>query len=416
MKFGGGGQTPEEIYNAVKDLPIYSKRAFKIDAGMEGFLESLVFTTKSDLRKHFPNGFLRKSELLTNLVESKRVEVVRTSGTSAERLQVLWDTTWWDHHERKALCTNPIIQPFINSDYREAILTTPLCSDSVCKTGPLKMEDRIIDYMLFLNTQEDPTRWTATHLNQMEEELRRFQPIALEADPAYLAQFALFLEKSKLRPPRLHWIILTYELVSLIHRKIIRSVFNCPLFEFYGLTEAGVFFLECSKGRHHFCGQNSCVEILRPHSLAQCGKQLDETIGEIVVTTWGNKVEPLLRYRTSDLARVDPNPCDCGRNTPTLERFEGRITELIETKDGKLITPRAVDSALSKIKGILHYRCIEEPGSKLRIEYVKIEGSDPEDEIAQALSPLFSGFKLSVHLQRFIAPTPSGKYRLLVPL
>lgn len=412
LAFGGQASDVRLLYERVKDCPIYSKYPWKNTVRPEEFLAQLPLLTKNDLRNHFPNGFLHPSENFIQLIEQKKVEVVRTSGTSSDRLQVLWDTGWWDRHEKTALQTNSFIEPYMSKDYREAVLTTPLCSDSVCKTGPLSMNERIVDYMLFLNTNEDPTRWTSDDLERMLSELEQFCPVALEADPGYLAPLARYLRTSQRRIPKLQWIILTYEFVSAIHKKLIRSVYQCPVFEFYGLTEAGVFFLECLEGGYHFCGQDSLVEILRPRSFST----LPNNLGEVVVTTWGNRAEPLLRYRTHDLVVWKNDPCACGVKGSTLVSFEGRIGDCLEFPGGDIFTPRQIDGALKDIGSLAQYLCIQGQPNSVVVEYVRDGQTDPGPEIEDRLHVLWKRVNVTAREVSFIAPEPSGKYRTVKPL
>lgn len=407
---------PDAIHHLIKDLPIYASRSLSPDTKIYSLIQNQPFLYKQDLRAQFPKGFLRPNDDFTELLAAKKIEIVRTSGTSNDRLQCLWQVGWWDRHERLALSQNSLIRAFINSQYREAILTTPLCSDSVCKTGVLPMKERIVEDMLFLNTQEDPTRWTSTHLQQMLEDLEQFKPIALEADPVYLTHFARYLRDVNQSPPRLRWIIVTYEFVSVFHRRFVESVFKCPVFEFYGMTEAGVFFLECPEGRLHFCGQNCLVEILRPSFPSDLETTFAPSIGEIVVSTWGNHAQPLLRYRTNDLVEIDDTSCRCGMVGQSIRRLHGRIRDILCLRNGRAFTPRQIDSSLSDIAGILQYQCIHEHPNSVRVRFVADGTENPRDEIESKLKALWGDVEIALESRAFIPPEPSGKYRVVVPL
>lgn len=412
-RFGVENQSPKSVHDIVKDLPLYAGRRYSLSKGMEEFLDAMPFMAKPDLRRHFPQGFLRPGVGFASLVASKKVEVVRTSGTSSDRLQVLWDADWWERQELAALRSHPHIAPHLNHAYREIVLTTPLCSESVCKTGPASMDERRIDHLLFLNTQHDPSRWSVPDLSRMAAEIEEFKPVAMEADPVYLAALARYIRDNKRPAPGLKWIILTYEFVSLIDKHAIHAVFGCPVFEFYGLTEAGVFFLECPRGRHHFCGSDSAVEILRPRDSALAVK-----LGEVFVTTWGNTAEPLLRYRTGDLVTMDNTACSCGIPGPVIASFEGRLRDVIEFPDGSAFTPRQIDIALFGTKGLAQYMCVHDQPESVRVDYVfdaSAGAPDPGDEIHSRLRSIWG--KIAIHVRRvpFITPEQSGKYRTTVP-
>ena len=42
--------------------------------------------------------------------------------------------------------------------------------------------------------------------------------------------------------------------------------------------------------------------------------------GELVLTTLTTSAYPLLRYRTSDMTSLHPEPCSCGRTLARMER------------------------------------------------------------------------------------------------
>ena len=83
----------------------------------------------------------RKAELA-----SGALELVETSGSTGERLRILWDEGWWLRQETRAMRTNaarrgaPWTAPA--APYREAILTTPECGLGTCHIGDLPYEER----------------------------------------------------------------------------------------------------------------------------------------------------------------------------------------------------------------------------------------------------------------------------------
>lgn len=408
--FNADDRHMEAILKAVEGLPVYSDRQF-VRKDIDQFLKAMPFTTKADLRRHFPHGFLRPDTSFSDLVASGKAEVVGTSGTSSDRLQVLWEPDWWDRQEMAALSQHAFAGRFIGQDYREAVLTTPLCSESGCKIGPSTMDERLSDNLLFLNTHADPTRWTRTDLDRMCEEISLFQPTALEADPVYLAALARHVRDSGRSMPRFNWIVLTYEFVTFNDKALIGRVFGCPVYEYYGLTEAGVFFLECTGGSHHFCGTDAVIEIIRPD-----GVNLSPGTGEAVVTTWGNTAQPLLRYRTGDLLTVNKGPCRCGKAGPTLSSFSGRLRDVLDLPGGRSVTPREIDNALAGLPALAQYACVQETPRSLCVQYVSDGPDDPGDDVQGRLRDVLEDVEVSVKRQSFITPEPSGKYRTVVPL
>ncbi|HLZ45766.1 MAG TPA: AMP-binding protein [Gemmatimonadales bacterium] len=111
-------------------------------------------------------------------------------------------------------------------------------------------------------------------------------------------------------------------------RATIGKAFNCPVRETYGLCEAVAAASECSAGQLHQWPEFGHVE-LHEH-------------GEIVATGLLNIDMPLIRYRAGDRAQAPKansgaGPCRCGRSLPLLGRIEGRMNDLLVTRDGRLV-------------------------------------------------------------------------------
>jgi phenylacetate-CoA ligase len=409
-RFGDWQQPSDQLWRLSKGLPVYASYPLRQGGSIETFLDGLPPLSRLDLRSQFPHGFLRPGVRFAELIASKTVEVVRTSGTSADRLQVLWADGWWQAQEIAALKCNSYIAARLDDGYREAVLTTPVCSENVCQTGPTPMEERCLDYLLFLNTQYDPNRWDDGTMARMLDEIRRFEPVSIDADPVYLATLCHYLRRTGRQPPRFAWIVLAYEFVTAIDKQAVRSLFDCPVFDFYGLTEAGVYFLECSAGRHHFCGQNAVAEVVEPEI-----ERLPANVGEVIVTTWCNAAQPLIRYRSHDLVRLANDGCRCGLPGPAVERFEGRARDVLVLPDESALTPRMIDQALAEVSGLVRYRCVQEGPRNLRVDHVVANGADIGNDIRDRLQGLCGGVAVSVRRVDFVSPESSGKYRTVVP-
>ena len=95
---------------------------------------------------------------------SGALELVETSGSTGERLRILWDKGWWLRQETRGDAHEPASSPAAMDGelgpYREAILTTPACGLGTCHIGDLPFEERVDEHRLFLNQRPDPTFWT----------------------------------------------------------------------------------------------------------------------------------------------------------------------------------------------------------------------------------------------------------------
>ncbi|MDR1398583.1 MAG: phenylacetate--CoA ligase [Treponema sp.] len=134
-------------------------------------------------------------------------------------------------------------------------------------------------------------------------------------------------------------------------RARIAAELGVELYDIYGLTEIygpGIG-ISCT----HQCGMHIWTdyvyyEIVDPKT----GELVPEgSIGELVITTLHKEGAPLIRYRTHDLTRELPCPCQCGLPFPRIDTLIGRSDDMVKVK-GTMIFPGRVDEVLSSIADV----------------------------------------------------------------
>jgi phenylacetate-CoA ligase len=403
------------LEQALTLTPFYKRwRAFDPGqlAPVDQRFAALPVSTKRDLRLHIPEGLVPCDRDWKGAITAGEVELVSTSGTTAERATVVWFQPWWDAAEQSAAGLHTGLAEVIQAAPREAVLTTPLCAGNLCHVGDLTMAERTLGRLLFLNQKPDPNHWTPVDMDRMIDELGRFRPDILEADPAYLAilsRHAAAQQASVFQP---RFVVLTYELPSRLHRRDIRRVFeNTPVVSSYGSTETGHVFLECEHGSLHQNMAFARVDfqpLQRPHG--------GPTVGRLLVTPLRHPWMSLLRFDVGDLARLAEGPCPCGRREGmTLAAIEGRVRDLTFAADGRAVTPHCLDAALANIEELRAYQVVQESPKRFVFHYVAEPGSD--ERVAkggiQSLQELY-GREVEIHEQRetAIMVEQSGKFRL----
>lgn len=98
----------------------------------------------------------------------------------------------------------------------------------------------------------------------------------------------------------------------------------------------------------HYWSDYYILEVLDPETLEPV-KPGD--VGEMVVTTLRKEGAPLIRYRTRDLTRIIPEPCQCGSTFPLHDRILGRSDDMFVFR-GVNIYPSSIDEILSSIPGL----------------------------------------------------------------
>ena len=170
-------------------------------------------------------------------------------------------------------------------------------------------------------------------------------------------------------------------------------------FDIIGMTETGGpgLGIDCAaRDGLHVWEDHYHPEVVDP---ASGDVVADGTEGELVVSTLTREGLPLIRYRTHDLTRVLSRArCDCGRTSLRLDRFRGRVDDMVIYK-GINFYPRQIETTLLRHAGVSHeYQVVIETdggGERMTIHVETEPGCDPtvatrirrELQDALALSP-----------------------------
>lgn len=161
--------------------------------------------------------------------------------------------------------------------------------------------------------------------------LNRFRPdylVGYASSHYFLAR--LFQEQGlSVHQPRA--ILTSSEKLTPEMRATLIAVYGCKVFDAYSGVEACCLASECAHHRLHVSPDVGLVELLD-----EAGEPVGPgEVGEIVATGLLNEVQPLIRYRTGDLAVLSPEPCPCGRAMPVLTELVGRLEDTVVGADGR---------------------------------------------------------------------------------
>jgi phenylacetate-CoA ligase len=411
-------RTASAVARALRDIPFYRKRsgsfAGEPSVPLGRALSTLPLLRKADVRatlpkQWVPDGRDTRAELAAGLID-----LVETSGSTGERLRILWDAGWWMRQERRAMRTHPGVAAAMDGAqgaYREAILTSPACGLGTCHIGNLPYEERVLDDLLFLNQRPDPFFWTAEDQTRMLDELGQHGAVGLESDPLYLSILTDFASRCG-RPLDVRGFVqLTYAFTTRAHLRAIRAAFAGTLLQLYGASEVGVLFMEGEDGRLHHCPFTTHVELL-PARVATPGAT---DVALVVVTSVDRIAMPLVRFVVGDLVQVDAAAPRRWTTVPALRSVEGRVDDAVLRPDGALVTAGAVDRALADVEGLRVWQVNQRTPDRVEIDVVAGEGGDGARVAADAaarLAPLFEGLETAARATTAIPIESSGKFRV----
>src|SRR5437588_11479656 len=162
--------------------------------------------------------------------------------------------------------------------------------------------------------------------------IQDFQPRVIACTPSYMLTLAEAALARGLDPRRLplRFAVLGAEPWTEAMRRQIERLLPVRAINIYGLSEVigpGVSneCVEAQQGSHVF-EDHFLVEVVDPRS----GEPRPPgEVGELVFTTLTKEALPVIRYRTGDLASLDPSPCRCGRTHARMSLVVGRTDDML---------------------------------------------------------------------------------------
>ena len=312
-RFGEKGITPDSI-RSLEDL------------------QKLPFTTKNDLRTHYPFG----------LVATPMSEVVRlhsSSGTTGNPTVICHsqqDLNRWANRVARCL--------YMVGVRREDVFQNT--SGYGMFTGGLGFQ-----YGAELLGALTVPAAAGNTVRQIKF-IRDFGTTSMHAVPSYAFRLYEVMREMGIDPRRdtkLKTLVIGAEPHTDAQRKKIEESFGAKAYNSFGMSEMsgpGVAF-ECPEQNGlHLWEDSYIMEIINPDTLEPVP---DGEVGELVLTTLDRDAMPLIRYRTRDLTRIIPGECPCGRTHRRIDRLKGRSDDMFIVK-GVNIFPMQIEKILMQFK------------------------------------------------------------------
>ena len=325
-------------------------------------LRKIPFTTKNDLRSHYPFG-------MAAIPIQKCVRIHSSSGTTGNPTVVL--------HSAKDL------DQWANQVARCMYMVGLRDTDVFQNTSGYGMFTGGLGFQYGaerLGALTVPA--AAGNTKRQIKFITDFGTTCLHIIPSYATRLAEVMYEMGIDPRRdtkLHTVCIGAEPHSEEQRKRIEQLLGVKAYNCFGMSEMngpGVAF-ECPEQNGlHIWEDYVIPEIINPQTLEPVP---EGEIGELVLTTINREAMPLLRYRTRDLTRFIPGECPCGRTHRRLTRFVGRSDDMIILK-GVNIFPIQIEKILMNFK---------ELGSNYLIT-IETVGYNDEMLIEVELSDLFT--------------------------
>jgi len=189
-------------------------------------------------------------------------------------------------------------------------------------------------------------------LEEIWQQIRSIRPHLVHGHPSTLYQLALHVEQKYGKAKAFSVFESSGELLESRQRGAIARVFGCEVIDRYGLAEIGVVAYQTDPQRP----QMQVFDPLAwPETIAaEGGVDVPETDGanngELVFTALKNRMMPLIRYRSGDMASL--------RETPSgfvIDGMVGRIHDVIEIA-GRRLPTHYIQDVLDRIGAVKEFQ------------------------------------------------------------
>lgn len=274
-------------------------------------ISRLPFTTKSDLRSHYPYGFCA-------VPPTDLVRMHASSGTTGKPTPVF--------HTKRDL------EKWIHCMARNCY-TAGIRQDDICQIA--------FKYTLFtgafghhMGVERIGAMIIPTSSGQTERQITMmcdFNTTVIHCTPSYAITIAEKMTEMGIGRNSLSLRLGIHgaEPMSEQLREGIEEKFGTIAIGDYGLTELGGpgVSIECpEKNGYHINEDYFYPEIIDPETLKQ---RPDGETGELVLTTLQKEAVPLIRYRTRDITSLEREKCGCGRTLVRHRSVLGRTDDML---------------------------------------------------------------------------------------
>ena len=244
--------------------------------------------------------------------------------------------------------------------------------------------------------------------DRLAERLLKAPPEAIIAYFSSLRELARALEKKKRPLAGVKVVIACAEPLDERGRRHAEQWLGTPVYFQYGCRELGALGQECREQAGYHYPQDVCYcEVLDDR-----GEPADQ--GHLTITHLGNRVVPLIRYQIGDGASLDNSPCHCGLPHLRLKSIDGRISSMITTPGGQLLTSMIFPHVFKDYPWILEFQVEQTYVNRLEVRVKRdapmfSETSRQELE-AKVLGLLGRDMAISWRFDEPFVPVPTGKH------
>jgi len=254
-----------------------------------------------------------------------------------------------------------------------------------------------------------------------EKEMRNYVSIINSFKPKFMYGyassiyfFAQWIEENNIKVHQPLAVFTTAEKLFPNMRGEISGIFNCEVYDGYGLNDGGVSASECPE----HCGLHIDTERGVLEVVDEEGTKLQRGEGRILATSLYNYAMPFIRYDTADIGTVLPEGeiCSCGRGHRLLKEIVGRQQEMLETPEGRYIHGEFFTHIFWETHGVKEFQVVQDRLDTIVIKIVPEEDFDERQlgKIRETIKKRSEKWDIEFEFVDEIERTEAGKYRFII--
>jgi phenylacetate-CoA ligase len=260
-------------------------------------------------------------------------------------------------------------------------------------------------HQLYLSSYHISDVNTRSYISAME----KYQVSYILSYPSSLTALAESVLRKNITVPPLRFAISNAEPLFDYQRAIISKTFQCSVINTYGMSELVCGASECEHGSLHLWPEAGIIEVMDDEQNEIVSQN---ATGRIIATGLLNSEMPLIRYETGDRGSIKSGTCKCGRKLPIINQIDGRMDDVILTRDGRKIG--RLDPIFKANIPIKEAQIIQEDLETVRIKYIPGPGYDHDQLLSQRLHERLGNMNFIFEKVESIPRGSNGKFKAVI--
>lgn len=243
--------------------------------------------------------------------------------------------------------------------------------------------------------------------------INSYKPRFIRGYASAIYFFAKWLGEQKILASTPKAVFTTAEKLFPHMRKTIGDVFDCEVYDTYGLNDGGISAYECEEHNGlHIDTERSIMEVVDNDD-----HQLTSGVGQILATSLHNYAMPFIRYACGDEGVIVESECECKRGYQLLREIMGRSTDILYSPDGKNIHGWFFLYIFWEYgTGIREYQVVQKTLQKILVKIIPEDSFDENvlDKIRDVVNTRSPGWEIEFKYVDKIEKTSAGKNKFII--